>query len=77
MDRQKLRELIDELYLDLTFLYKGKCGIIMPENNDRLIIAYADDERICKNTDEVMDAQIFNGNSLNDICNEITEVQLV
>ena len=49
----------------------------MPENNDRLIIAYADDERICKNTDEVMDAQIFNGNSLNDICNEITEVQLV
>ncbi len=77
MKKEELRELIDNTYLDITFLYKGIYGIIMPESSEKFIIAYSDVEEICTNADEVMEARVLDGKSLNDVITEVQEIECI
>ena len=73
MNREELYNYIDSFTNDIEFEYQGKNGLIMPLSRDtNITLCYGDDVVELKTPDEVMAYPIFDGQSLNDIC-EIAE----
>jgi len=69
MNKKELHNLIDSFATDIEFSYKGTKGLIMPLHRDiNITLCYGDDDVILKTADEVMQYPMFNGQSLNDVC---------
>jgi hypothetical protein len=61
---------------DIEFSYNGVRGVIMPlsakEGEENITLGYGDNDGIvCKSAEEVMAYPIFDGKSLNEICENV------
>ena len=69
MEIQELHDLISSFTKDIEFQYNGVNGLIMPlAQNENITLCYGDDDVVLKTTDEVMQHPMFDGKSLNEIC---------
>jgi len=69
MNKKDLHNFISSFTTDIEFQYNGKKGLIMPlAQNENITLCYGDDVVVLKTTDEVMQYPMFNGKSLNNIC---------
>jgi len=69
MKKQALHSLISSFVKDIEFQFDGKRGLIMPlAQDENITLCYGDDVVVLKTTDEVMQYPMFNGRSLNDVC---------
>lgn len=75
--KQKIKLIRDNNWRDVTFKYKDGYGIIMPDNDDSsyFVIDYGDNSYRDKDYEKVINAHIFDGKSLLDIADELTEVE--
>ena len=74
---QKIKLIRDNDWRDVIFKYKGEYGIIMPDNIDSscFVIDYGDNSCRDKDYEKVINAPVFDGKSLIDIADELTEVE--
>lgn len=75
--KQKIKLIRENDWRDVTFKYKDGYGIIMPDNIDPSFFTIAYGEIVFKDKDyeKVINAPIFDGKSLLDIADELTEVE--
>lgn len=71
MNAKDLRKMIDSLVSDIEFEYKGIHGSICPISRNNIGLAYGGVTKDCKSVDEVMESNIFDGKSLNEIASEL------
>lgn len=75
---QKIKLIRDNDWRDVTFKYKGKYGIITPDYKDvnLYLLSYGENTVIRdKDYEKVINAPVFDGKSLIDIADELTEVE--
>ena len=75
MSITELKNYIAKLTSHVMFDYKGfACGID-PLFRDKFVMWYGDNEMTAKSVDEVLNAKFFDGKSLTDIWNDVTELE--
>ena len=75
---QKIKLIRDNDWRDVTFKYKGEYGIITPDYKDvnLYLLSYGENTVIRdKDYEKVINAPVFDGKSLIDIADELTEVE--
>jgi len=70
LSKSKLKSMIVSNIQDIEFTYKGTHGAICPFSEDFISIGFGDIEVDCKSIDEVMASTIFDGKTLEQICDE-------
>lgn len=71
MKAEQLRKLIKSLAYDIEFCYNGKKGAICPINAKCIEIGYGDFFETYTDIDAAMNAEVFNGKSLEQICEKM------
>lgn len=71
MNAKQLKKLILSLTQDIEFEYNGKHGCICPFRKDNISMVYDDTSKDYTDVEYVMTDRVFNGLSLNDICENI------
>ncbi len=71
MNKEELKQYILSLATDITFEYKNQDGAICPFNSKYIVLSYGDIVVECNNIETVFTSEIFNGKSLNDICEDL------
>ncbi len=71
MNKQELRRYILSLATDITFEYKNKVGAICPFNRGNIVLSYGDVVMECDNIEAVFESKIFEGKSLEEVCDEL------
>ena len=76
MKTDDLRKQIDSIITHILFDYNGKpCGID-PINLNSIDMWYGDDDYCAKSVDDAMSYPLFDGKSLNQICDKITNIEI-
>lgn len=71
MKPEQLRDLIKSLAYDIEFCYNGMGGAICPINAKCIEIGYGDFFETYTDIDAAMTAKIFNGKSLEQVCEKM------
>lgn len=75
MTQKKFFEYIESLVSHIYFTYNGKDCVVDPFNAHCFILVYGDFETECKNIDEVKNGKYFDGKSLSEIFDDITDIE--
>ena len=76
MKAHQLKEQILSCITDICFDYNGKSACINPWNHHKFEVGYGEQVETFSNIEDLMSAKIFDGYSLNDIC-ETVDFQLI
>lgn len=76
MIAEQLKERIETMCSHITFDYRGKSCGVDPLSRTHYDMWYGDDTITVGSISEVMQAPFFNGNSLADISNAITNFEM-
>lgn len=68
---EQLKDTILSLTQDVVFVYNGITCCINPWNTSKFELGYDDTVRVYDDIDELMNDEIFDGQSLNDIADNI------
>ena len=70
-NKGELKEFLEDMISHVTFEFNGKpCGID-PISRDNYEMWYGNDLKTAKSIDEVMSVKFFNGESINDIADNV------
>ncbi|MBQ7975399.1 MAG: hypothetical protein IJ300_06905 [Clostridia bacterium] len=75
MTDNKLRQFIKDCYSDVTFMYKGKWGIIIPDCQGNYKVGWGEHHNlIYTDVDEFLNAPIFEGKSFLEIKDDLIDL---
>ena len=78
MKKSELVKRLKESYLDIRFDYKDITTLIVCYGPGKYDIICNDESRIaCDNLDELLALQLYNGKTILDICEDITEFEYI
>jgi hypothetical protein len=77
MTGEALRKFIKDAYSDVTFLYKHSYCCIVPEGKKEYSVGWSDTVKNYDNVDELMNDPMYDGKTLYEICDDITELEMV
>lgn len=71
MNKNDLFNMINDLTMDLTFVYQGKEGAVCPISRNKIYFGYGDMDIEYNSIESLMSDPFFDGKSLNEIAGEI------
>ena len=75
MTEKKLRQFIKDCYSDVTFMYKEKWGIIIPDCQGNYSVAWGDKHHLeYSDVDEFLNDPIFDGKSFLEIKDDLVDL---
>ncbi|MEL7609733.1 MAG: hypothetical protein AAGU74_09525 [Bacillota bacterium] len=70
MSIEQLKEQVFGLTQDVSFVYNGKNGLVMPYSRNKIILCYGDSDIECTSPEMAMTYPFFDGQSLAAIANK-------
>ena len=76
MNRQQFKQLLKDTFLEVTFEYNGKRTLVSPIGSGRYSFSYNDEyNRDDMDFDELISMPIYDGKTILDISDDITDIQ--
>ena len=72
MKKEELRADIEEMLLDIEFSYKGIDGSICPFSRENIAVKYGENESVLHSVDALMCEPFIDGQTLNEVCEELS-----